>query len=128
MFAPELTQEWYEICVERGLSNVASISKLNSKNCKQDFNKTIPKPLRDEGWNAFLVFRNHRNRWKYLGFNVENKAGALHIVNNPEFIWSGYVFHDNSWYYVNTEDLIAGKIKNSSKVLLPQIEHPGGVA
>lgn len=125
MLAPELTQEWFNECLSRGLSAHKAIGKFNSKNCRKDFSKTIPKALREEGWNAFLVIKNHRNRWKYMGFQVENVAGSLKIVNNPELMWTGYVFHDNQWYAVDSAALIAGKIKSTHKIILPEIEHAG---
>lgn len=123
MFAPTLTQEWFDECNRRGLSDHKSISKLNSKNCKQDFSKTIPKALRDEGWNAFLIIKNHKERWKYMGFNVENVAGCLHIADAPEFIWTGYVFHNNRWYAADSNMLIRGRIPASASIIFPEIEY-----
>lgn len=61
-----------------------------------------------------------------MGFNVNKVAGALHITANPYLLWAGYVFHDNTWYAVETKDLVAGKIKASSKIILPEIEHSSG--
>ena len=123
MFAPKLTQEWFDECCSRGISAHTIISKLNAKNCKAEFSKTIPKALRDEGWNAFLIIKNNKDRFKYMGFNVEEVCGALKIVDNPEFIWGGYVFHGKSWYAVECSDLLEGRIKNSSKIIPPEIEH-----
>lgn len=123
MLAPALTQEWFDKCFAEGLCTHKSISKYNAKNCKQEFSKTIPKALRDEEWNAFLIIKNHKGRWKYMGFQVENVAGALHIIDNPEIMWTGYVFHERSWYAVDAQDLIKGRIPASSKIILPQIEH-----
>lgn len=123
MLAPKLTEDWFRECGGRKLTEIKAISRLNSKNCKQVFSKTIPKALRDEGWNAFLIIKNHKDRWKYMGFNVDNIAGALHIVNQPEFIWSGYVFHDKVWYAVDAAALIDGRIPASSAIIAPEIEH-----
>lgn len=123
MLAPALTQEWFDECLKRGLSAHKAISKFNAKNCRKDFSKTIPKALRDEEWNAFLIIKNHRDRWKYMGFNVENVAGSLKVVNNPEIIWAGYVFHENTWYAVSTDELMAGKIKATSSIIFPEIEY-----
>ena len=122
MLAPTLTQEWFDECVSRGLSVHKSISKLNAKNSRKDFSKTIPKALLEEGWNAFLIIKNHKERWKYLGFNVENVAGSLKIIDRPEIAWAGYVLHNGTWYAVDANQIIAGKIKASSKIILPQIE------
>ena len=123
MRAPALTQEWFDETKLRGLTPIKTIGKLNSKNCRKDFTQTIPKPLREEGWNAYLVMKNHRERFKYIGFNVENIAGRLKIITNPEFIWAGYVFHANTWYAVSSNDLISGTIKASCKVIIPEIEY-----
>lgn len=122
MRAPALTQEWFEECLSKGLCVHKAISKLNAKNCKAIFSKTIPKALREEGWNAYLIILNHRNRWKYMGFNVEDIAGALKIVDYPELIWTGYVFHNNTWYAVSAESLIKGRIPNSSRIIPAEIE------
>lgn len=124
MLAPELTQEWFDECCARGLSAHKSISKLNAKNCRATFNKTIPKALREEErWNAYLVIKNHRGRFKYIGFSVVEVAGRIKIVTNPEFIWTGYVFYNDEWYAVVSNDLIKGVIPKSRKIILPEIEH-----
>ena len=123
MLTPALTQEWFDECINRGISAYTAIGKFNAKNCRKDFSKTIPKALREENWNAYLIIKNHRNRWKYMGFNVENIAGSLKIVDNPELIWAGYVLHDDTWYAVSTDELMAGKIKASSKIIYPEIEY-----
>ena len=122
MFAPILTEEWFKTCLERDLCVFTAIGKYNAKNCRGEFSKTIPKTLRDEGWNAFLIIKNHKERWKYMGFNVTNTAGALTLTSTPDILWSGYVFHGKSWYAVTTEHLIAGRIPHSSSIILPQIE------
>lgn len=123
MLTPSLTQEWFDECFNRGLTEHKAISKFNAKNCRKDFSKTIPKALRDEEWNAFLIIKNHRDRWKYMGFNVENVAGSLKIIDNPELVWTGYVFHNNEWYGVDSKQFAAGKIKASSKIIFPEIEY-----
>lgn len=123
MQAPSVTQEWFEEVKLRGLTPIKTIGKLNSKNCKQNFNKTIPKALREEDWNAYLVIKNHRERYKYLGFNVEEIAGRIKITTNPEFIWTGYVFYNNQWYSVHANDLIKGVIPKTNRITLPEIEY-----
>lgn len=123
MLAPTLTAEWFEECTKRGLSAHKTIGKFNSKNCKKDFSKTIPKALLEEGWNAFLIIKNHKERWKYMGFNVNNIAGALHIVDNPEIAWAGYVLHGGTWYAVSSDDILKGRIPASRKIIYPQIEY-----
>lgn len=123
MLAPALTQEGFDLCIKLGLSKYNTIGKVNSKNCRKDFSKTIPKALREEEHNAYLIIKNHRERWKYMGFTVENIAGALHIRTNPEIVWSGYVFHDNVWYAVSVDDLRSGRIKASQSIIFPEIEY-----
>lgn len=58
-----------------------------------------------------------------MGFNVTEVAGALKLVDYPEIIWSGYVMHNGNWYAVNHTDLVAGKIKHSSQIILPEVEY-----
>lgn len=124
MLAPTLTQEWFDECCSRGLSSHKAISKLNAKNCKAAFSTTIPKALREEEpWNAYLIIKNHRDRFKYMGMVVENHAGALKVAVNPEFIWTGYLWYSGSWYAVHANDIIRGRIKESCKIVLPEIEH-----
>ncbi|CAL9987302.1 hypothetical protein VPHD148_0299 [Vibrio phage D148] len=124
MLAPQLTQEWFDECRTRGLSAHKAISKLNAVNCRAAFSTTIPKALReDERWNAYLIIKNHRNRYKYIGFRVQEVAGRIKIVTNPEFIWTGYVHYDGKWYGVHANDLIKGVIPKTSKIILPEIEH-----
>lgn len=124
MIAPQLTQEWFEECLKRGLAAHGSISKYNAKNCRKDVSKTIPKALREEdGWNAYLIIKNHRGRFKYMGMVVEEIAGALHIRTNPELIWTGYVNYGKEWYAVDGKDLLAGRIPASSKIVFPEVEH-----
>lgn len=123
MLTPALTQEWFDECLRRGLSAHKAISKFNAKNCRKDFSKTIPKALREEGWNAYLVIKNHRERYKYMGFQVEEVAGRLKITTNPELIWTGYVHYEGQWYAVTANDLLKGVIKKTSKIVLPEIEH-----
>lgn len=123
MLTPTLTQEWFDECCARGLSAHKSIGKFNAKNCRKDFSKTIPKALREEDWNATLIIKNHRDRYKYMGFQVEPKAGRLKIITNPELIWTGYVLHDNRWYAVTGEELLSGVIKNTNRIVFPEIEY-----
>lgn len=123
MLAPQLTTEGFEECRRRGWTELTAISNLNSKNCKGNFSRTIPKALREEDWNAYLVIKNHRNRYKYIGFNVEDVAGCLHLTTLPEFIWSGYVLFDGSWYAVSYKDLIAKRIPDKRKIVPAEIEY-----
>lgn len=122
MIAPILTEQFFQVLLDKGLTSFKNVGALNSKNCKENFSKTIPKALRDTGCNAFLIIKNHRGRWKYLGFEVEEKAGSLRIIDNPEVVWSGYVLHNNVWYAVPSEDLVRGVIKNNCRIILPEIE------
>lgn len=124
MIAPVLTQEWFESLQSKGLTSLTAISKLNSKNCKQTFSKTIPKALRDEGFNTTLVIKNHKGRWKYVGFNCTEVAGALKVTSSPEVMWTGYVYHTptQTWYACKGVDIFRGTIPYSSKIIPPQIE------
>ena len=122
MFAPQLTEDMFKECLERNLTPFATISKLCAKNCRKDFSKTIPKALREEGHDAHLIILNHKDKWKYMGFNVDNIAGCLHLTTNPDILWAGYVSFGKDWYSVTSDQLLEGRIPHSSKIIFPQIE------
>ena len=123
MFAPAIDQKWFAKLKTNNMTVFTHISKLNVGNTKSLFSKTIPKALRDEGWNATLVIRNHKDKLKYLGFNVEEVAGSLKLLSKPDILWTGYVHHNKKWYAVSMEELVKGRIKHSSRIVLPEIEH-----
>lgn len=124
MLAPQVTVNGFAKCVSSGLTELKAISKLNVNNCKGKFSKTIPKALREDNrFNAYLVILNHKGRYKYMGFSVENNHGALTILENPEFVWSGYVFHNGVWYGVDYSDFIKGRIGHGRKIIIPEIEY-----
>ena len=122
MFAPQLTEEMFKVCLDSKLTEFTTISKLCAKNCRKDFSKTIPKALRDLEFDAHLVIKNHKDKWKYMGFNCDNIAGCLHITSPVDIAWAGYVSHGKNWYAVTSEMIRAGRIPHSSKIIFPQIE------
>lgn len=123
MIAPQLTEAHFKFLQDNNMTEYSTIGKVNTKNVKGEFSKTVPKVLRDdESFNAYLIIKNHMGRWKYLGMFVEEIAGALHIRKMPEIVWAGYVSYGNSWYAVPAEDLVRGVIKDNSKIILPEIE------
>lgn len=126
MVTPEVTEEWFDECKSKGLTSLATLGRLNVQNTRSILSPTIPKALReDDNFNAYLVIKNHKGKYKFMGMRVEDKAGCLHIVMHPEFIWTGYVNYGKQWYYVNAHDLIKGKIRADHKIIVPQIEYDG---
>ena len=123
MLIPQLTESYFKVLQRKNMTSLRTIGALNVKNCRQAFSTTIPKALRDEDHNAYLVIKNHKGKYKYLGFQVEDIAGRLHITRFPDVIWSGYVFYNGSWYGVNWYDLKSGIIKNNSKIIEPELEY-----
>lgn len=122
MFIEQMTEDDFKECVKRGLTSYIKIGQVNSKNTKSQFSRTIPKPIRESDANAVLIIKNPKGTYKYLGMMVNEKAGALKILKQPDILWHGYLYHGNSWYHVNVSDLIAGRVKHSQRIIPPEME------